>query len=292
MTTLVQDAPVRNRFAAASAAWRSILVHVQPDADAQPRLAVAADLARKLDATLIGVGAEMLPPTSATDPYGLLGGEFVTALLEVMQTNLSRAGAAFKTATQGLATEWKPIQDLPVMAMDRLARSADLIVAGGSPLKERDSYRWCDPAELALKAGRPVLVAPPNGGVLAAQAVVVAWKDTREARRAVADSLPILRGAERVVVMETCEADNVEAIETHHAALRAYFGRHGVVAESRVVLAKPLETAWALQAEAGRIGADLIVAGAYGHSRLGEWAFGGVTADLLADPQRFLLFSH
>src|SRR3569623_2104720 len=101
MTTLVQDAPVRNRFAADQAAWRSILVHVQPEAEAQPRLAVAADLARKLDATLIGVGAEMLPPIAATDPYGLLGGEFVATMLEAIQLNLVHAETAFRLAAQG-----------------------------------------------------------------------------------------------------------------------------------------------------------------------------------------------
>ncbi|MGZ6018534.1 MAG: universal stress protein [Phenylobacterium sp.] len=292
MSTLVQDAPVRDRFAAAKTAWRSILVHVQPEAEAQPRLAVAVDLARKLDATLIGVGAEMLQPVGASDPYGLLGGEFVAAMLDVIQTNLAHAANIFTTAAEGLNSDWMSIEDMPVIALDRLSRGADLIVAGGSPLKARDTYRWCDPAELAIKAGRPVLVAPPSGGALAADAVVVAWKDTREARRAIADALPILQGAQQVSVVEVCDAADREAIEVHHAALLAYLERHGVAAQSRIVAAKPVETAAELHAEARRIGADLIVAGAYGHSRLGEWAFGGLTADLLADPQRFILFSH
>lgn len=292
MTTLVQDKPVRTRFAATSAAWRSILVHVQPERTAAPRLAVACDLARKLDATLIGVGAEMLRPMAASDPYGVAGGGFTAALMEVIEANLAEAGTAFATAATGLASEWTPLRDLPVMAMDRLSRGADLIVAGGSPASEHDTYRWCDPGELALKAGRPVLVAPPGPAMLNADAVVVAWKDTREARRALADSLPILKGAREVVVVETCDAEDAEIVQVHHKSILAHLKRHGITARSKIVPERRAEPVTELRAEARAIGADLIVAGAYGHSRVGEWVFGGVTADLLADPQGFVLFSH
>jgi len=292
MSTVVHDAPARSRFTAARSAWRTIITHVQPDPEAQPRLAVAADLARKLDATLIGLGAEMLQPIAASDPYGLLGGEFVSAMLEIMQTNVDRAGEAFRQAVDGGRSEWLTVQDQPAEAVTRLSRGADLIVAGGSPLKDRDTYRWCDPGQLILQSGRPVLVAPPKGGTLAAEAVVVAWKDSREARRALADSLPILKCADEVLLVEVCGKDDADDVAPHHAAVIAHLATHGVTARSRVIQAGSAEAAGHLQSEANAIGADLIVAGGYGHSRLGEWVFGGLTADLLAYPQRFVLFSH
>lgn len=292
MPTLVQDVPARSRFMPARSAWRTLLVHVQPEAEAAPRLAAAADLAGKLDATLFGFAAEMLPPIAASDPSGLLGGQLVTAALDVIDTNLSSATARFKRETTSLRTDWLSVQAFPVQAACQLARSADLIVAGGSTLDRRDGYRWCDPAELALQAGRPVLVVPPAGGRLEAQRVVVGWKDTREARRALADSLPILKCADDVLVLEVCGRDDAEGAEVHTRAVVDFLLRHGVSARSKVIAGAHQEASSHLQVEAGALGADLIVTGAYGHSRLGEWVFGGVTFALLHDPQRFLLLSH
>jgi nucleotide-binding universal stress UspA family protein len=292
MNTLAQDTPVRNRFTPAKSDWRTLLVHVQPEIEAQPRLEVAADLARKLDATLIGVAAEMIPPYASSDPYGFMGGEFLTAMQEAVQANLTRAHETFRELADGERAEWLAVEEMPSEAVARLARGADLIVAGGSPLSQHDGYRWCDPAELVLKSGRPVLVAPPSGGKLEAEAIVVAWKETRESRRALADALPILECADEVVVVEVCGKGEAADAEPRHAALARYLARHGVSARSRILTAHADEATDRLQAEAKAAGADLIVAGAYGHTRMGEWVFGGVTADLLALPQRFVLFSH
>ncbi|HEY2753089.1 universal stress protein [Phenylobacterium sp.] len=293
MTTIVRDAPSHNRLAPAQGAWRTLITHVQPDADARPRLAVAADLARRLDATLLGVGAEMVQPIAVSDPYGLMGGEFVSAFLEMVQENMKHANEAFREATADVRSEWVAVQDRPDHAMTRLSRGADLIVAGGASRKERDSFRLCDTGELIVRSGRPVLVAPPGDSKLAAEAIVIAWKDTREARRALADSLPILKCADDVVLLEVCGRDDATDVGVHHAAIVRHLASHGVAARSKVVPAgDQAEAADHLQAEAHATGADLIVAGGYGHSRMGEWAFGGLTAELLIDPQRFVLFSH
>jgi nucleotide-binding universal stress UspA family protein len=287
MTTLVRD-----RFAPAQSAWRTIISHVLPDADAQPLLAAAADLARKLDATLLGVGAEMLQPIALSDPYGVMGGDLISAIQEIAQDNMKRAGDLFHEAVAGARSEWVAVQDRPGEVIARLSRGADLIVAGGSSLKEHDGYRRCDTGELIFRSGRPVLVAPPKGGKLAAEAVVIAWKDTREARRALADSLPILKCADDVLLLEVCRKDEADDVTPHHAAVIRHLATHGVTARSKVIQADGAEAAGHLQSEANASGADLIVAGGYGHSRLGEWVFGGLTADLLAYPQRFVLFSH
>ncbi len=162
----------------------------------------AADLARKLDARLVGVGAEMIQSAGIADPFGVLGSNWMVELELLLQDNLKRAGEAFRTKTAGLETEWLCLQAYPAVAMAHLARSADLVIAGGAPLKFSDDYRVAQTAELLLQCGRPVLVVPPTGGKLRGDAVVVAWKDTREARRAVADALPFLRAAQDVVVQE------------------------------------------------------------------------------------------
>jgi nucleotide-binding universal stress UspA family protein len=290
--TLVQDAPVRDQFAPARAAWRNILIHVQPEPSARPRLEAAADLARKLDAQIVGLAAEMMQPIAMSDPSGLLGGDWVTLLLESIQINEQHAHDTFDKETKGLNASWLAVQDFPAQAVARLSRAADLVVAGGCPLDARDTYRWCDPAELALQCGRPVLVVPPGGGRLKARSVVVAWKDTREARRALADSVPILKCADRVTIAVVCGKDEVKDAEVHTTSVIDYLMTHGVAAQAKIVEADEHVAARELQACADRADADLIVAGAYGHSRLGEWIFGGVTFDLLNDPRRFVLLSH
>ena len=292
MTALVKDAPANHHKGAAQLAFRTLLIHVQPERDAEPRLEAAVDLASRLDATLFGVAAEMIPAEAASDPYGYMGGSWIPQVQEVIRTKLAAAGDLFKQKTTALKTCWMTVEDLPVETMSRLARGADLIVAGGSPLTYRDGYRWCDPAKVMLLSGRPVLVIPPAGGQLKAQTVIVAWKDSREARRALADAMPFLMDAQDVVVMEICAADDLADAETHTAAVVEGLKRHGVAARSKTLAASPERVATELNLEARAIGADLIVAGGYGHSRFGEWLFGGVTHDLLHNPETFVLLSH
>jgi nucleotide-binding universal stress UspA family protein len=122
--------------------------------------------------------------------------------------------------------------------------------------------------------------------------VVVAWKDTRESRRALADSLPFLKAAEQVTVVEVCGKDELADARIRTADVVKYLQRHGVKATAKAVSAPPDRVSAELNIAAQAIGADLIVAGAYGHTRLGEWMFGGVTYDLLHAPERFVLLSH
>jgi nucleotide-binding universal stress UspA family protein len=286
----VAEALSVNRSELARQGFRGLVVHVESFPEALPRLEAAAHLARRLDATLLGIGAEMFQVYS--DPNGALGGEFVIELEKIARENLGRAEANFKAHTAGLRAEWRSVEAMPVRTMVRLARGADLIVAGGAPLLRRDSYRTADTAELVLLSGKPVLVAPPAPAPFRGDAVVVAWKDTRECRRALADSLPFLRGAEEVVVLEVCEVGEIGDAVANTADVVQMLRRHGVAARAKAVAATAGFVADEIQNEARMIGADLVVAGAYGHSRLGEWAFGGVTRELIHAPERYVLLSH
>jgi nucleotide-binding universal stress UspA family protein len=291
MTTVLQDAPAARSSQAVQTAIRTILVHVQAEKAAAPRLACAVDLARRLDATLFGLAAEMIPPLGSMDPTGMVEGAWYLEMREQVQKNLEFARETFHEATRGLKTDFAWIQDMPAQALARAARAADLILVGGCSAFE-DRYRQCEPAEVMLHAGRPVLIAPPQGGSLKGEAVVVAWKDSRESRRALADALPFLERAETVLVMEVCDKDEAADAELRTKAVAAGLKRHDVKAHARVVVAAPERVATELNIAAEAIGADLIVAGGYGHSRLGEWVFGGVTRDLLHRPERFVLLSH
>ncbi|MBV9116248.1 MAG: universal stress protein, partial [Acetobacteraceae bacterium] len=173
------------------------------------------------------------------------------------------------------------------------ARAADLVVVGRpGPDDALDPRLRVPPGPLLMGLGRPVLLAPPRVERLSAARVVVAWKDTRETRRAVLDGLPLVRTAEAVFVVVVGEGESGGEGRDGAADVAAYLARHGA-ASATVLRPEPGgSVADTLQQTARREGADLIVAGAYGHSRLRQWVFGGVTRDLLGNASICCLLSR
>jgi nucleotide-binding universal stress UspA family protein len=271
---------------------KTILVHAEPTPVAAQRLAAAAALAKDFDATLVGVGAEMFDWVGVSDPYGFTAGQWITVMREQMDADLKSAAEAFEKAAAGVKHEWDSYMETPALVIARLARGADLIVAGGAPLSDSGVYRTASPADLVMHAGRPVLVAPPSGGSLRGKHILVAWKDSRESRRAVADALPFLKRADEVVVMEVCETEDLDNAKARTADVVRYLETHGVKARAVAKAAPGERAATELNIEAEAIDADLIVCGAYGHSRLQEFVLGGVTQEFLRHPERFVLLSH
>jgi nucleotide-binding universal stress UspA family protein len=145
--------------------------------------------------------------------------------------------------------------------------------------------------DLVLGLGRPVLVVPANCAPMKLDLALVGWQDTREARRAVLDALPLLKLANQVVIAEIAAKADRLAAQVHLDDVVAWLQRHGVRAES-MVSPLPDDAIERLDDVAKTLGADLIVAGAYGHNRLQEWVFGGVTHDLLQQASCCVLLSH
>jgi nucleotide-binding universal stress UspA family protein len=272
--------------------YKTVLVHAEANPEAAPRLEVAGAVARHFNARLVGLGAEWLDWIGVSDPYGMMAADWMTVMRDQMEQDLKAAQAQFEKHAGAADHHWLRVMDPPAAAMARLARSADLIVTGGAPLSDRAQPRTADPVDLVLLSGRPVLVAPPKGGELKARKIVVAWKDTREARRAVADALPFLKDAEEVVVMEACHTDDFGDAQYRTSDVVEHLQRHGVKARPLAKIVVPERVAIELNIEAQAIDADLIVCGAYGHNRVQEWVLGGVTHDLLHYPERFVLLSH
>ncbi len=145
---------------------------------------------------------------------------------------------------------------------------------------------------LLLESGRPVLLVPTRTAWRAPRKVMLAWQPTREAARAVHDALPLLQGADSVDVVQVGDGDDGVDDDAAHD-LAAHLVRHGLQAQVVRLRASHEAIARTLLDHAASIGADLIVAGGYGHSRLREWMMGGVTADLLATAGTIpILFSH
>jgi nucleotide-binding universal stress UspA family protein len=187
--------------------------------------------------------------------------------------------------------EWRSGLDFPTDFVTRAARAADLIVIGRewTPL---DPYRSLDPGGLILRAGRPVVVAPRGITSLSARNIMVAWKDAREARRAVRDALPFLQQAQSILLVEVVETGMEQQALQCLKDVRHFLERHHIKPISERVRAAEVTVSDTLLKLVQEARIDLIVAGAYGHSRLGEWIFGGVTRDLLAASPVCCLFSH
>ena len=169
------------------------------------------------------------------------------------------------------------------------ARRADLILTGAVSAGNFNATRQTRPGDLVMQAGRPVLVVTP--APLRLNRVLLAWKDTRETRRAAADALPLLRKASYVCVAEMADEADLAGARRRLADVAGWLDKHGVKAEC-LGTASTGDDPKRLNAIADEQEADLIVAGAYGHGRLREWALGGVTRILLGQAGRAAFVSH
>jgi len=273
--------------------YAALLVYVDIDGLPEQRVRIASELAAKFDAALIGFSARAVrPPFVAEEAIIELTTE--AADIKQMRKALAKRGNWFRriVGTDRQDVEWRTTLDLPCDALAREARCADLLIIGQQTEGRHDHHRTLDPGEVLLRLGRPALVVAPGVASLRAEHVVVAWKDTREARRAVLDAVPFLRAAKRVSVIEVCSRDEERNAVARIGDVVRYLSRHRITAESRPILHRDRSDADHLLQFALDEDADLLVAGAYGHSRLDEWIYGGMTRDILASSPLCCLMSH
>lgn len=271
--------------------FSTIMVHLDIDRPDDACLRIATDLAEQFDAKLIGVAAADLE--SSYYEQGVFAQELFEQLRSDITKRLAEAEKRFRSIASQHARqiEWRSAMARPADYVSREARAADLVVTGANRdglLSDRPGR--LNPGDLVMQAGRPILVVPPEAKYLKLNCAMVAWKEAREARRAVSDALPLLRKAKEVVVAEVIE-DEADRTAAHCRLddVASWLDRHGVAASGRVFHfpggEDPLEKLW-------EYGADLLVAGAYGHARLREWIFGGFTQNLLRRSPRCALLAH
>lgn len=257
-------------------------------------LQLAAGLAKEFQAGIVGVAACHPMQVLYSDAY--VAGDVLEQNQELVEDEIRAAEAEFRSVLRDRVSslEWhasvvsEPLSEY--FACE--ARSADLIITKvdqSPPLF--DTTRYTNIGDLVMRAGRPVLVVPQSVDTLRLEHVVIAWKDTRETRRAVVDALPFLEKAGCVTVIEIAADDELPATRARLEEVVLWLKRHGVGSEFRAVRSTGDDT-MDLSAVAAENSADLIVAGAYGHNRLREWVLGGVTRDLLLRAERCSLVSH
>src|SRR3974390_2367725 len=183
--------------------YTTLLFYVDVGATNEEAVRIAAGLADKFTAMLIGMSALEVRPPFVTDAVFVQ--ELVDTDLKERRAKLAATGSWFCAAAGAdrRKVAWRGMLDLPTEALAREARCADLVVVRRTR-SSMDVYSALDPGGPILKAGRPVLIVPDGVSSLRAEHVVIGWKDGREARRAVQDALPFLHEATRVIICEAC----------------------------------------------------------------------------------------
>jgi len=276
--------------------YAQIFVQAGPEPFASRSVQIAADLARRQEASLVGVYLE--PPLPSAFQTGLdapLPQSTVDALIAQHQAEAGKAARhareAFERAAagEGVPAEWRVIGGT-FNDLVRTARTADLLVVPGPPKHGADGILIAPVDTLVLSSGGPVLVVPDLGaGTAVGARIVVAWNGSREAARAMRDALPLLKQAQAVTAVVVGHGDETADAES---TLVTYFERHGCagsVTRLPVFEERPREV---LLRHAAQIEADLIVMGLYGHSRLQEFVLGGMSRDMLEGSPFPMLLSH
>ena len=273
--------------------YASLMACLHVDRSNADLLGVVAAVARIFGSRVIGLAAKQA--SAHAYPRG-------AGLLEPHEHDLHRFGeraAAAETEFRAILSklgelEWRskltfgPAYEF----VANESRASDLVLASIDP-SEHSLFPsgHADAGDLMMRLGRPVLAVPAGVSELALNAALVCWKDSREARRAAADALPILKATKRVDVVKIAADGRLDEARRGLAEVGEWLSRHGVKAHCTVERASGSEGSQ-LIAIAKSLHADLIIAGAFGHSRLREWTFGGVTRDLLLGADRCFLGSH
>ena len=227
-----------------------------------------------------------------------LGEEIAREQLKRAEEAADAAGAGFEAIArrEGLnSVEVRRLAGDPVQGLATSARYADLVVLGQVDPETADGPEERDfPDHAILAAGRPTLMVPYAGTFSAfGEHAVIAWSATRESTRAVTAALPLLKRAKKVTVIV---GDAIPGVGGHGAMpgadIALYLARHGIQVEVSQEKTAGIDVGSLLLSRISDLGADLLVMGAYGHSRLRELVLGGVTRTILHEMTVPVLMSH
>jgi nucleotide-binding universal stress UspA family protein len=276
--------------------YKTIAVYLDDSKHCKARIDVAADLAHRFDGHLVGVySTEPIPPAHALQDPWLA--EKLIARSSAASKRAALVRELFDARAGEIDSARREVRELDMSAVEAMkATYADLIVVGQTdpdegPLNAPPNF----PELVALSVGRPVLFVPYFTGAYPTlgKKVLVAWNDSREATRAVSDALPLLQRAERVTAMVVnAKRDRKDHVDIPAADISLFLARHGVKVEATQSYTDELSVGDELLVRVADGEFDLLVMGAYGHSRLREIVLGGVTQTLLQHMTVPVLMSH
>ena len=278
--------------------YRSLLVFLDNEPLCVNRTRVAAQLAAKLDCHLVGIAPTGIVGLPVAPEGASSLAEYAALSWQALRDQAELAAQSFREICRALGVaSFEAVVDEGDRApsLVRHAHCSDLVVLSQADPRTPGHYLAQALVEqVVLYSARPTLILPYAGPVdtLASNALV-AWDDSREAARALADALPLLRLAKQVQVISWNEAGNdaVTGLRSRLDALSRWLMWQGVSADVRVETTG-IDIADAMLSRAADLSADLIVMGAYGHSRWTERILGGATRGLLATMTVPVLMSH
>ena len=273
--------------------YKSLMVHVQFGQSNDAVLQAAKYIASRTSTSIIGVMAEQQTQMVYGRGYATL--DFFDREQAHLEALIAGEKLTFNTAFKDnvIPIKWRSVVSMEP-ASDFIvaqARSVDLIITG---IAQSDFYEGPNTAHagaIVMQAGRPVLAVPVNNTEFKLDNLLVGWKDTREARRAIVDALPLLKMAIKGTVLEIVEKDEEAAANKRLHEIIKWLESHDVKAILLVAIANDADAIQFINI-ANQLKPDVIVIGAYGHSRFREWVLGGVTNELLQGAEFCLLLSH
>ncbi|MAZ01995.1 MAG: hypothetical protein CMN56_02545 [Sneathiella sp.] len=271
---------------------KTVLLHLNNDQQLDARIETALGLAVEHDAHLIGLYtiAQVTVPTSF---MGYVPPEFIEQSRKTEEEN----AAASKSKLESLAAKVDKQVEVIVEEgyapdiINHHALAADIVVVGqGDPDEENNTQSRYIAEEIVVSSPRPVLIIPAAGNYRNfGKHVMVGWNNTRESSRALHEALPFLKLAEKVTLLSVNAAEDEED-ETKH--ILAHLERHGIKAEYKSGRWPDLSVGDAILDALVDYSADMLVMGAYGHSRLREMILGGATKNILEHMTAPVLFAH
>jgi nucleotide-binding universal stress UspA family protein len=277
--------------------YRTILVELGSDAGCAARIRMAADLASCFGAHVIGASATGLridPVRGAGDDAARYAELARRRLLGQVASHGELLGNTLADTAPGITFSHHVVEEETGWVLAQEARVADIVLlaqpgatGSGVPSLAAEVAEY-----VMLNAGRPVIVLPAEVRRLHGGHVVIAWDGQREAARAVADAMPLLLRARQVTILAVWGRPGTpDANSEPVAGLRHYLQRHGIVAAVRTEQTS-LPVGPVICDVLGELGADFLVAGGYGHSRMRELVLGGTTRTLMRQTKVPVLFSH
>jgi len=274
-------------------ALKSILVHVTDSDEARARVASALELAMEHDAHLTGLAVRPV-----VNIPGYAASTIPESVFRDVEAQQKEAEEAARKSFEEAATRagwsdrsgWLIGEGRTSDVVGLHARYADLTIVGQQPVSGPDETEDSFPDILVMRSGRPVLVYPHIGSKRSiGKHIVVAWNASREAARAVGDAMPLLEKSDKVDVMSV-EPEGIGDLPG--ADIAHHLARHDINADAKRSVANRIDAGDVLLNYVADSGADLLVMGAYGHSRIREMVLGGVTRHMLAHMTIPVLMSH
>ncbi len=281
--------------------FRTILVNLNHEARAEQLIAAAAAVARPAEAHVVGL--YVMPPLYVpSDIMVPMGAGFYEDQVADHEAQAERIKTIFERLTKGepFVAEWRVHGD-PRTTYDPIAdgviiqsRAAELVIVSQAAGDRCPPMLTDIPARVTMESGRPVLVVPDSWPAREyGRDIAVAWNDSREAARATFDAMPLLERAKKVRLITVGEIHNSDGVNIIASAeVAATLARHGLEVEVETASPDSRHPGSALLARVAADGSDMLVMGAYGHSRMREFVLGGATRDVLKNMTVPVLMSH